>query len=197
MIFENSSIPQAINIPYNWLADYYDGTSLSEYDLANHTPNDFYSIKQNETIRFGLFGQSMKFFFEISDGSFMLNGKRLDIGYEVDGKLYMLTNNYNKKDFITYKEAFADFNEKQGDQKTQIQSINFGYKTNYENDGFNVNFQPVVSLPLGASAFIEIKLTTDISVNGDLVFFTRGRESERFHAPLEKGVSGQINWTIK
>lgn len=197
MIFEKQPIPQAINIPFNWVADYYDGTFLSEYDFLSHNKNSFYAIKQSETIRFGLFGQNMRFFFENSDGSFMLNGRRVDIGYEIDGKLLMLTNNFNKKDFITYKEAFTDFKGEEGTQRTNLNSINFGYKTVYERDGYIINFQPVVSLPVGESVYIEVKMTSNTSLNGDLVFFTRGKEAERFRAPLEKGVSGQMNWTVK
>jgi hypothetical protein len=197
MIFEKQPIPQPINIGFNWVADYFDGTFLSEYSLESYRPNSFYLINQRNAIRFGLFGQNMKFFFENSDGSFMLNGRRLDIGYEVDGKLYMLTNNFNKKDFITYKEASANFNRQAGTQRTQIQSFNFGYKTTYEKDNFKINFQSVVSIPIGKSIFIEVKMTSDSPTNGDLIFFTRGKETERFRAPLEKGVSGQISWTVK
>lgn len=197
MIFEKQLIPQSINIGFNWVADYFNGSFLSEYSLESYRPNSFYGINQNNTIRFGLFGQNMKFFFENSDGSFMLNGRRVDIGYEVDGKLHMLTNNFHKKDFITYKEASANFNRQAGTQRTQIQSFNFGYKTLYEKDNFKVNFQSVVSVPVDKSVFIEVKLTSNSSVSGDLIFFTRGKEAERFHAPLERGVSGEISWTVK
>lgn len=197
MIFEKQPTPQSINIGFNWVADYFDGSYLSEYSLDSYRSNSFYSINQNNTIRFGLFGQNMKLFFENSDGSFMLNGRRVDIGYEVDEKLHMLTNNFNRKDFITYKEASVNFNSQSGTQKAQIQSFNFGYKTLYEKDNFKVNFQSVVSVPVSKSVFIEVKLTSSSSVSGDLIFFTRGKEVERFHAPLEKGVSGEISWTVK
>lgn len=197
MIFNGKINPQAIDIPFNWNADYFDGTHLSEYDLATHKANSFYSIKQNETLRFGLYGQNMKFYFENSDGSFFLNGKRIDIAYEADGNTHLLTNNFNTKDFITYKEAYSDFNGKSGEQKSSISSINFGYKTIYERENINLHFQPVVSIPLGSSVFMEAKLTSDINLNGDIIFIRNGKEIERFHAPLEANVSGQINWTVK
>lgn len=197
MLFEGKNIPQAIKIPFNWCADYFDGTSFTEYDLRTHAPNNFYAIKQNETAKFGLFGQGMKMFFNMSDGSFMLNGRRVDIGYETDGKLYMLTSNFNNKDLITYKEAHTQYNNREGNQRSHINSINFGYKTLYQRDNIQFNFQAIVSLPAGESAFIEVKLTSNTDLNGELVFYTRNQERERFLAPLEKKVSGQIRWTIK
>lgn len=197
MIFSQSQVPNAIDIPFNWVADYFDGTYLSEYNFANHVKNDFYSINQNNTIRFGLFGQRMKFYFENIDGSFSLNGRRLDVAYEVDGKTYLLTNNTNKKDFITYKQAYTEFNKRSGLQRSNIESVNFGYKTLYKRDDTEFFFQPVVSLPFNANAYIEVKLTSNKSLNGEIVFIYRGKEAERFHAPLEANVSGQINWTVK
>ncbi|QJI52478.1 hypothetical protein [Psychrobacillus phage Perkons] len=197
MIFMKNQVPQAIRLPFNWVADYFDGTYLSEYDLLSHQGNSFYSIKQNETVRFGLFGQGIKFYFENSDGSFYLNGKRVEVMYEVDGKQYHLTTNFNRKDFITYKQAYTNYSSGQGVQKSNIESINFGYKTNYKNEDVEFNFQPVVSLQFGKSAYMEIKLTCNQSLDGELIFKSSGRELERFHAPLEAGVSGQMNWTIK
>lgn len=197
MIFEKHPIPQSVNIPFNWCADYFNGEYLSEFNLGDYKPNSFYSINQNNVLRFGLFGQNMRFFFENSDGSFMLNNRRVDIGYEVDGKLYTLTNNMNKKDLITYKEASANFNQVSGVQRTNIQSFNFGYKTVYNKDNLNLNFQVVTSIPVGDSVFIQVKLTSDKDLDGHLVFVTRNKEVERFHAPLKKHVSGEISWTVK
>jgi hypothetical protein len=197
MIFSQSRIPNAANIPFNWVADYFDGTYLSEYDFASHHPNNFYSIKQHNTIRFGLVGQQMRFFFENIDGAFSLNGRRVDVAYEIDGKSYLLTNNTNKKDFITYKQAYTGFSHTSGVQRSNLESISFGYKTTYKRDNIELFFQPVVTLPFNDNAFMEIKLTSNKTLNGELVFITRGKEVERFHAPLEANVSGQINWTVK
>ncbi|MGG0667636.1 hypothetical protein ABE073_03815 [Lederbergia citrisecunda] len=197
MIFTKSQIPNALKIPFNWVADYFDGTYLSEYNFSNGQPNSFYSIKQTQAIRFGLIGQGMKFFFESSDGSFNLNGRRIDIAYEVDGKQYFLTNNALKKDFITYKQAHTNFNNKSGIQRSNLDSIDFGYKALYKKDDIEMFFQPIVSLPFNSSVCMEVKLTSDRNLNGDIVFYSRNKEVQRFHAPLEAYVSGQINWTVK
>lgn len=199
MLFADSRNIQAIGIPFNWNADYANGKNYAEYDLLTHKKNDFYLIQKNQVIRFGLFGQGMKLYFEMADGSFSLNGKRIEIEYiDENSEVYHLTTNFADKDLITYKEAYADYNNVQGIQKSSIKSINFGYKTKYEKEGVQLFFQPIVSLPLeNESPFIEVKLTSNKSMDGHLVFKHRGVEIERFPAPLEVNKAGQLNWTIK
>lgn len=198
MLFATAGNLQAVQLPFNWNADYVDGTNYSEFDLKTHQKNDFYLIERSKVVRFGLFGLGMKFFFEMSDGSFNLRGRRVEVEYHCeDGKIIHLTNNFNIKDLITYKEAYTDYNKVQGLQRSNIYSINFGYKTKIIKDDLLLYFQPVVSLPFNNSVFMEVKITSNKSMNGYLVFKTRGVEVERFYAPLEEKISGQINWTVK
>lgn len=198
MLFADSQNIQAISIPFNWNADYANGKNYAEYDLLTHKKNDFYLIQKNQVIRFGLFGQRMKLFFEMADGSFNLNGKRIEIEYHSEnGEVFHLTTNFTNKDLITYKEAYADYNNVQGTQRSSIKSINFGYKTTYRKNDIQFFFQPIVALPFNESAFIEVKLTSNKDLNGYLVFKSRGLEVERFSAPLESNRAGQLNWTIK
>lgn len=198
MLFSQANNLQAIGIPFNWNADYANGTNYSEYDLSTHKKNDFYLIKRNEVVRFGLFGQGMKFYYEVADGSFMLRNRRIDIEYHTqDGEIYYLTGSKFNKDLITYKEAYTDFSNKQGVQKSNIKSINFGYKTQFTKDDVKLYFQPVVSLPFNEKAYIEIKLTSNKDIDGCLVIKSRGIEVERFDAPLVANRTGQVNWIIK
>lgn len=198
MLFSQHLVPKSIKLPFNWCADYFDGTYLTEYDLQTHQPNNFYTINQQNTIKFGLFGQNMKFYYETFNGIFILNDKKLKIIYQEDnGKIHELTNNSNKKDIITYKEAFADFNHQNGIQKSNTTSINFGYKTIYKNEDLELNFQPIISLPFNQSAFLEIKLTSNKTLNGQLIFYSNGYKVERIDAPMEQGYSYQTKWTIK
>lgn len=197
MILEQTQIPQAINYPFNWVADYFDGTSLTEFDLKEHKANNFYGIKQSETRHFGLFGQNMKFYFDNISGHFYLNGKRVEILYKVDNTIFNLTNNPRQKDLITFKQAHTNFNRNVIEQKTNIDSFNFGYKTNINQHDTQFFFQPVVSIPLNSTVFMEIKLTSNRDLDGELIFYVSGKEVERFKAPLQRNVSGQINWTVK
>lgn len=198
MIFADSRNIQAISIPFNWNADYANGKNYAEYDLLTHKKNDFYLIQKNQVVRFGLFGQGMRLFFEMSDGSFNLNGKRVEIEYHAENEdIFHLTTNFASKDLITYKEAYADYNNVQGTQQSNLKSINFGYKTTYQKEDIQLFFQPIIALPFNESAFIEVKLTSNKDLNGYLVFKSRGLEVERFYAPLEANKAGQLNWTIK
>lgn len=199
MFFNKNKLPDAVELPFNWAVDYCDGNYLTEYNTSNgsNIKNDFYSINQSHSTRFGLYGQGMKFFFENSDGSFYLTGRRIDIAYRVNGENYVLTSNDNKKDFITYKQAYTVYNNRGGQQKSNIESINFGYKTLYERDDIKLFFQPIVVLPINKSAYLEVKLTSSVDLDGDIVFMSRGKEIESFDAPLEANMSGQLNWTIK
>ncbi len=198
MLFSTANNLQAIKYPFNWNADYTDGTNYSEYDLKTHKSNDFYLIKKKMVVRFGLFGLGMKFFFEMIDGSFNLRGKRVDIEYHCDnGEILHLTHNFEYKDLITYKQAYTDLSKNQGVQRSHIHSINFGYKTKINKNDLELFFQPIVSLPFNDSVYIETKLTSNKKLNGYLVFKVRGKESERFYAPLEPNKAGQVNWTVK
>lgn len=198
MLFTEEKNIQAIGLPFNWNADYANGKNYAEYDLLTHKKNDFYLVQKNQVIRFGLFGQGMKFFFEVADGSFYLHGRKIEISYEDEnGKVYALTTNSANKDLITYKEAFTDFSNVQGQQRSNLKSINFGYKTSYQQDDVQLFFQPIVALPFSQSAFIEVKITSNKAMNGYLIFKSRGLEVERFYAPLEENRAGQINWIIK
>lgn len=199
MIFNQPQTPRAIKVPFNWAADYFDGNSLTEYELSNHKANSFYSIKQNETLRFGLFGNNMKFYLDTTDGHFHLNGRRVDITYiDNDNNEYNLTNNQkNNKRLITYKQAYTNFNQNEIIQETNIESINFGYKTKYKKNKTHLFFQPIVCLPFGKSAYMEVNLTSSRELEGELVFYISGRERERFFAPLKANITGRMNWTIK
>lgn len=199
MLFTTTNTHQAIELPFNWNADYANGTNLSEFDLLTHKKNDFYSIETNKTIRFGLFGQGMKLFFEMYDGSFNLRGYRIDVEYHIDnGEILHLTNNFNKKDIITYKRCYTDLSKHQGVQKSNIESIDFGYKTNYKKNDLNVFFQPIVCMPLmnNQMPYMEVKMTSNYPVNGSIVFKIKGIEVFRTQANLLEGIAGQINWTI-
>lgn len=206
MLFGTSNNLQAVDIPYNWNADYNNGENVTEYDLDNNKRN-FYAIDTSKVSRFGLFGQNKKYYFEMTDGSFILDRKRLDIEYHLkDGRIIGLTSNFEKKDLITYKEAYTDLNiRKQGVQKSNLKSINFGYKTKIFNKDFNKSsekdnslelfFQPVISLDLSGRHFMELKMSSNIEIDGDIVFKLKGQEFERFNVLIEENKTFQISWS--
>lgn len=201
MLFGTATNYKAIDIPFNWNAEYANGKNITEYDFETHKKRDFYMIDKTQVVRFGLFGQNMKFYFEMCDGSFNLRGRRIDMEYHLadgSGRVIGLTSNFNKKDIITYKEAYTDLNmRKQGVQQSNLKSINFGYKTNLNKHDINLFFKPIMSLPFNDSALMEIGFTSDKNIDGYLVFKSRGVEVERFYVPLEENRAIQFNWVIK
>lgn len=199
MLFSSTTNLQAIEIPFNWNADYANGKNITEYNLETHRKRDFYMIDRLQVVRFGLYGQNMKFFFEMCDGSFNLAGKRIDMEYHLtDGRVIGLTSNFEKKDIITYKEAYTDLNMKQqGVQKSNLKSINFGYKTIVKKDDIRLFFQPVVSLPFYESPYIELKVTPSENLEGYIVVKSRGVEIDRIYTSLEGNKAMQFNWTIR
>lgn len=202
MLFNRAKSLAAIEIPLNWNAEYFNGENLSEYNLETKEKNDFYTIEkqkdQSPVARFGLFGQGNSMFFETTDGSFNINGKRVEINYiESNGNVLNLTTNFNKKDLITYKEAYTEYNNKQGVQKSNLSSINFGYKTTYEKEDIQIYFQAIVCAPINENFYIEVKMTANKKLDGELIFKSRDKVIDSYYAPLEENHAGQINWDIK
>lgn len=202
MIFNRNNNLEAQVYPFNWAVDYNDNTYQTEFNLDTGEKNDFYSIQHYKISNFGLFGQGMEFYYS-EDGGIHLNGRRIDLEYHIDNKVYRLTDN-KEKDCITYKQAFSVYNNMQGEQPSTIDSINFGYKTLMTNDdGMQFYFQPIVVLPLPRylddkrKVYMEIKITSNKSVNGELVFKGDGEIIEKFTAPLEINKSGVLHWTVK
>ena len=206
MIFNDSTKYQALTYPLNWCADYKSGEHYAEFDLENGKSNDFYKIRVEDVLRFGLFGQNGKFYFDL-DGSFMFNDRRIEVEYHLsNGEIINLTTNFNDKDLITYKQAYSEFRKVGSKQPSRIESFNFGYKTQLFKDNLQIFFQAIVTIPIkyedsdkneSYRPYMEVKLTSNKELNGDLVFKFRGNEVDRYEAPLEINHSGIMKWTIK
>lgn len=179
-----------------WLAEYYDGTHLAEFDFQTKEENSFYEIQRNKLIRFGLIGHRMKLFFEV-DGIFNLNGKTLGLIYRTKEKDYYLTGHYGKyKDIITYKDAESSFLPNGGVTSPRINQYNFGYKAEITIDDVTFNVKPIIKIPFNQPVYLNLWLVANKKLNGELVIKYGNRESKVIKAPLKKGVGGEINWII-
>lgn len=184
-----------------WVAQYYDGTYLSEFDLDKKTPNDFYSVDKSKVVKFGLIGEGSQIFFDVGTGVFTVNNHRLSISYEANGIEYPLTGRalvYN--DIISYKDAVSDaspFTRGEGAFTHSILQFNVGYKKKMELSGASINFQCLFSVPADASAFLQIRISTDQDMDGKLVIRRNGVVVDEIHAPLKADMSGNLNWTIR
>lgn len=198
MLFKDGKNYNAHYFPFNWGAEYLDGTFLTEFDLETNNKNDFYSIQQNKITRFGLFGCGMKLYYNI-DGSFILNGQRIEIEYHTDDQIYYLTSTSSSKDCITYKRKQIDFHPNPQYQFDELISIDFGYKTLLNYNGTQFYFQPIVTIPMNQDngrVEIEIKMTPNKDLNGQLVFKNKGKIIDQADCPLVRNHNTIINWIV-
>lgn len=193
MKFGNTKEYKVLSYPFNWLAQYNDDTYLVEFE--NGKKNDFYSIEQYKLDRFGLIGQGMEFYYS-EDGRLCLNGRPIEIFYKLDGIEYELTSN-KERDCISYKQAYSMFTGRNGKGLSGIESIHFGYKTIIDFDDIQFYFSPIVALPMKGKVFIEVKLTSNKPVNGELIFKSNGVEIERNSVSLELNKKDIIHWIVK
>lgn len=180
-----------------WVADYFDGTSLCEYNPTTKQREDFYSIRKDKLTRFGLVGHGMKLYYEVGGGFFKLQGQLYEIVYEENGKEYYLTGQikpYN--DVITYKDAEA-WMSKGGQFPSKITAFNFGYKQALVVDGVNFLVKAIVSIPFNSPVTMTIRLVGDRKMDGKLVIKKNGTKIAEIGAPLNKGVGGEFKWTVK
>lgn len=193
MKFGNTKNYKATMYPFNWLAEYNDGTYLCEFD--NNEKSDFYSIEQYKLNKFGLIGHSNEFHYD-EKGKLFLNNRPIEIFYKLNGVEYNLTSNENR-DCITYKQAFSMFTGKNGDGFSGIESIHFGYKTIVEFQDIQFYFSPIVNLPMQGKVSIDVKLTTNKPIDGELIFKSNGYFIEKNKVSLEVNKKNIIHWIVK
>ncbi|WP_091014550.1 hypothetical protein [Paenibacillus amylolyticus] len=196
--FNRSPVAQA----YVWVADYYDDTDLCEFDLLTKKSNNFYSIDKNKLVSFGIVGQGSQLYYNVANGVFHVNQDRFSISYVVGDDEYPLTGRaflYN--DIIQYKNGSSDANlnsrNMEGKFKNNIDCFNFGYKKSMSLNGVNINYQSILSLPNKQIPFLQIKITSDQDLIGQLVVRKNGIMIDKFDAPLKANHSGNINWELR
>lgn len=186
-----------VNQDFVWVAEYINGSHYSEFDFSTKQENNFYNIKRNELIRFGLIGRGFKLYYEAIGGIFKLNGQMIEVAYEVDGKEYNLTGHqkfYN--DIIAYKDAESVLTLNSTGTKDHITQYNFGYKVGLKFNEVNFSFKPLFKIPFNKPMYLNFRLVADEDLNGFLLIKRNGFVVDRFRAPLQKNVSGELNWSL-
>jgi len=181
-----------------WVAEYADGTHLSEFDFSTHEENSFYEIKRDMLIRFGLIGHGGHFYFEGFGGSFKIVGQMFDFVYSVNGKNYPLSG-YNQmyNDIITYKDAEMIADLKNGRSVGRITQFNFGYKTRLAFDDVNFGFKVIFQIPYKDYWRFNVRLVSDIDLDGKLLIRRNGQFIKEYDAPLHKDVGGEVTCLLK
>lgn len=203
MILQNDKLTHSpVAQDFIWVAEYPDGTHLSEFDFNTKEENSFYEIDRNRLFRFGLIGHGQKIYFE-RDGVLNIAGRRILFFYEVNGKTLPLNGDfkYNVNDIITYKDAessglVAGF-KGQGQLSNRITQYNIGYKTNIQIDGINFHFKPIVKIPFNSPVYINTWLVADRKLDGKFLIVKNGEQVLEIKAPLEPNIGGELNWIVQ
>lgn len=187
-----------------WSAEYFDGAECREFEQDGVTENSFNDIDKSKLLRFGLIGNGMSLYYEI-DGVFKLAGQSIDIIYkdkDTDKGYYLTGSQHMYNDVIAYKnaESFAAFTENgtinYGSMPSKITQYNFGYKTAFQADDINFNFQAVCKIPFNEPVYMNFWLVADRNINGVLIIKKRGEVVAEIDAPLQIGVGGELNWRV-
>ncbi|MFF2889468.1 hypothetical protein [Paenibacillus sp. NPDC057967] len=198
-MFGNHDIASPVKQSFVWVAEYLDGTCLSEFDYKTQEENNYYKIDRKNLLRFGLVGNGASMFFEVYGGVFKILGQMLEVSYVTDDKTYQLTGRammYN--DIITYKDAEFLFNPTEpGSGQTAITQFNFGYKVKLNIDGVDFHLKAICQIPNNRLTRLELTLVASEELNGRLEIKRNGRSVDVIDAPLTKDVGGTISWELR
>ncbi|MDR1701787.1 MAG: hypothetical protein LBR56_03315 [Sporomusaceae bacterium] len=169
-----------------WLANYFSGAPLCEFDQATGKENSFYEIKKDILSSFHLVVNGNFISFSVQDGVFKIEDKKYPIFY--DNELLTAKGMTVFNDIIQYKCAESIFDPAQKNQQSpgRITSWNIGYKAKLK----DFNIQCLVSVSAREEKTLTVKLSSPQARKGKLRIgdFT-------INAPLAKNITGEI--TIK
>ncbi|MBV6713965.1 hypothetical protein [Paenibacillus chitinolyticus] len=184
-----------------WLAEYENGEFFSEYDPDTKKEHGFSEIERNKLVRFGQIGLGHRFYYEVSSGTFKIDGKMIELVYKDGDNEYALTGQQQPyRDLIAYKDMEFTFNPNgEADNGTnQIVQYNFGYKAELQTGPVHFHLQILYKIPTdGRPAYFYIKLVSDKTLNGELVIKRNGIVVDSVNAPLSKNKGGEINWILQ
>lgn len=190
MSFTTNETEQALSIPLNWRVEYKDGSAMNEYEDCDNK-NDFYSIKQDEVARFGLFNSQTKMFYENNTGTFILDGKRLEVLYEFeDGRRILLTAADDSRRIITYKDAYVNVSDRhEGTAIGSVSAVTFGY--NSKVDDMYLKFIIKQGIEYDERSLL-IRIVSDEKMNGKLIVRKGCNVIYEEPAPIEPDCAGII-----
>lgn len=189
--------------PLIWVAEYDDGTFLTEYDLNTKNKNDFYSINKNKLLRFGFIGNGSKAYFNISDGTFIIDDNKIQISYiHNENEVFLTGRTFIYNDIIQYKSAIADIDvmslKNDQDIVGDVSCHSIGFKKQLDLFDSSIHFKSILHIPsIGdQSPYLEIKISSSVDVNGQLMIKVNNSEVDKIDAPLKANMAGVINWRL-
>lgn len=171
----NNNYSPIIKEPFIWVAEYNDGTSISEIDfkdvsgfgLRKHTFNE---IDKSKLKYFGIIGYGHKFYYNIIDGIFNVYNTNIKVLYhDNDNNIdYILNDNkyYPYNDIISYRTMYEELKMNTGAIDKGVYEYGLGYKSKLD----GIHLETILHLTMNDDkpAFLTFKLTSDIYINGEL-----------------------------
>ncbi|WP_254660745.1 hypothetical protein [Brevibacillus laterosporus] len=177
------------------VAEYVDGTHLSEFDFNTKQENDFYSIDKKTVVRFGLIGHGHKLYYETFGGHFKLGNGQIDLVYKTGDKEYFLTGqNEFYQDLITFKRAEAEINLLNSSEELRpvITEYAFGYKHKLKFEDISFHIKVLIGLSEQSPTLI-LRLVADRNVQGSLEIKLNGGIVSESVANLTKETSQEFS----
>ncbi|WP_035318357.1 hypothetical protein [Brevibacillus laterosporus] len=181
-----------------WLAEYIDGTNLSEFDFNTKQENNFYSIDKKTVVRFGLIGHGHKLYYEAFGGHLKLGNGQIDLVYKAGDKEYFLTGqNEFYQDLITFKRAEAEINllNSSGELSPIITEYVFGYKHKLKFEDISFHIKVLVGLS-EQSPTLTLRLVSDRNIQGSLEIKINGETVSESIVNLTKETSQEFSWEM-
>ena len=173
-----------------WFAKYDNNDYFYEYDTKF---NEFDKINKDIMVCFGLTGMNMIMSYDVATGIFDICGRKLSFMYkDKDGNEFKLTDTgkvYN--DCISYKSAETVLiGQNQG--RSIINGYHFGYKVKL--DKFNLKI--IVHLPMEGSVNMDISITSDENMDGELQIIRNEQLYKTVPMQLNKNQTSNVNWIV-
>jgi len=181
-----------------WVVEYLDGTTLQEYDFNKNKYNMFERIQKNKVLRFGYLGHGYRFYFDTPSGVFNIANNKYSFYYKTNDKTYELTNqNILYNDLISYKDCYVDCDFSGKEQKGNIISYNFGYKTHFQIEDVHFYYKIIMHIAEGIPMCLTIKLVADKDLDGWFEINRNGFKCTNIKAPLSRDNGQEIIWNIE
>lgn len=183
-----------------WLAEYIDGSYLTEFDLVTGKDNSFYNINKEKLVRFGLIGHNIKMCFDTLGGNLNLAGTYVELVLrDKDGKEYPITGtNETYRDIITYKDAEASFDLLGSTGATgRITKYNMGFKKTLTYDDLIINSKVIFTVPFKQLSYFTFRFVCNKDFIGDLLIKYNGKLVETIDCDFKKDKGYELNWIMK
>lgn len=184
-----------------WVAEYDDGTHISEYNFYDKKENAFSDINKAKVVRFGLIGLGQRYYFEVFGGVFKVAGRMYELVYKSkDGREIPLTGRQMQyDDLITYKDAEMMINHQTLEviSESMITKYTFGYKATLQTGKETLQFKALCTIPFDQPMYFKFRLVSDKKLDGELLIRRNNTIVDRVPAPLKRNQGGEVNWIIQ